>query len=681
MRNPAMKRIVLTVLAWLICAIPAFSLQDPYTLPARKITEQLVIDGIPDEAAWHSAPAVDAFTQFEPHMGAPVSMPTVAKVLYNDDWIYIAFICRDPEPDKIIVGMNKRDGLQMGVDSVTVSLDTFHDGRSAYYFRTNVIGVQHDGRISENGQVADTLWDGIWMSAGARNEDGWSAEFAIPFRHIKYHPGMDQTWGIKLSRYIPRRLEKSFWTKPVTDSYRKVSTYCSLTGLNLQASRGKLEVIPYAISSFQAGSSAQAEFGVDARYNFSQNNSGHLTVNPDFATVEADDEQVNLTRFELNLPEKRNFFLEGNDIYQQRISLFYSRRIADVTGGIKFYGKTGEFEYGALSVQTRDEDSRRTPNFSVVRLKKDVFRSSSVGLLAANRIVDGKNQGTMGVDASLDITGYFKFTGQMALSYAENGRTDGAFFLRPCYETPTFHTHIRYSYLGESFGDNANAVGFIPDDNRHELDSAVQKIFWMRNRFLDRVEYSSNYNIYWGMDKVLRSWDVFQAVTLDLHNKFSLQTRHDQEYKLYEKEYRNHRTLLELGYNTREWESARMNCTFGRNFDSEFTLWGGSVKKQVGEVFSIEYSLARLFQRPDPETESTWIHSFRMTQYFTPDLFLKFFYQTNSVIDKRSLQLVFVYRFQPPFGSIQLLYQKGSAKFGEKGEQGDTLFLKLSYVF
>ena len=681
MKMRVTKKILVTALALFFCRGAAFSLQEKYAIPARKIAEKLVIDGNPDEKAWETAPAVDTFTQFEPYQGTPASLPTLAKVLYNDDWIYFAFICNDPEPEKIIVGMNKRDGLQMGVDSVTVSLDTFHDGRSAYYFRTNVIGVQHDGRIGENGRVADTLWDGIWISAGARNEEGWSAEFAIPFRHIKYHPGVDQTWGIKLSRYIPRRMEKSFWTKPITDSYRKVSTYCALTGLNLKASRDKLEVIPYAISRFQPGSSAYADIGVDARYNFSQNASGHLTVNPDFATVEADVEQVNLTRFELNLPEKRNFFLEGNDIYQQRIKLFYSRRIADVTGGVKLYGKNGGIEYGALSVQARKEDGGRTPNFSVVRLKKDVFRSSSVGLLAANRIVDGKNQGTMGMDTSLDITDNFKFTGQMALSYGESGRTDKAFFLRPCYETSTFHTHIRYSYLGDSFGDNANAVGFVPDDDRHELDSAVQKVFWLRGRFLDRIEYNSNANIYWGMDKVLRSWDVLQAVTMDLHNKLSLQTRHNQEYKLYEKEYRNHNTRFELGYNTREWESARMSCAFGRNFDSDFTLWGGSVSRQASETFSVEYSLTRLTLRPDPEMENTWIHAIRMTQYFTPDLFLKVFYQTNSVIDKRNLQMVFVYRFQPPFGSIQLLYQKGTAEFGEKSDQGDTLFLKLSYVF
>lgn len=676
-----MKRSIMLVTASFLCWSAVFARHESYTLRAEKTTERLVIDGIPNETAWQTAPLVDAFTQFEPHKGAPASLPTTAKVLYNDEYVYFAFVCIDPEPDKIIVGRNKRDGLQMGVDSVTVSLDTFHDGRSAYYFRTNVLGVQHDGRIGENGRVADTLWDGIWISAGARNEEGWSAEFAIPFRHIKYNPGNNRSWGIKLSRYIPRRMEKSFWTKPITDSYRKVSTYCTLTGLNLKASGDKLEVIPYAITRFQSDGPAHADIGVDARYNFSQNTSGHLTVNPDFATVEADVEQVNLTRFELNLPEKRNFFLEGNDIYQQRIKLFYSRRIADVTGGVKLYGKNGGIEYGALSVQTREEDTGNTPNFSVVRLKKDVFRSSSVGLLAANRIVGGRNQGTMGVDTSLDITDHFKFTGQMALGYGESGRTDGAFFLRPCYETSTFHTHIRYSYLGEAFGDNVNAVGFVPDDNRHELDTAVSKVFWMRDRFLDRIEYNSNANIYWGMDKVLRSWDVFQTVKLDLRNKLSFQTLHDQEYKLYEKEYRNHRTQLELGYNTREWESGSISYTFGKNFDSDFTLLGGSFKKQAGEAFSLEYSLTRLTLNPDPEKGSTWIHAVRMTQYFTPDLFLKFFYQTNSVIEKRNIQMVFVYRFQPPFGSIQLLYQKGTAKFGEKGDQGDTLFLKLSYVF
>ncbi len=285
------------------------------------------------------------------------------------------------------------------------------------------------------------------------------------------------------------------------------------------------------------------------------------------------------------------------------------------------------------------------------------------------------------MDALHYFTDTFNFTGQFAISYRDGSSSDLAFFLRPSYDSRTFHTHLRYTHLGKYFGDNANAVGFIRDDNRHEFDSAVKKIFWLRKWGLDRIEYNSNYNIYWGMDKTLRSWDVWQSLTLDLQNKLRFKFRHQQEYKLFEKKFRNHNSSVDIGYNTREWQSVSISYQNGRNFDSDFTLIAGKLRQYLSRNLSLEYTLTNLSLSPDPENESTWIHVIVANQYFTKDLFLKLFYQINSVIDKRNIQVVFVYRFQPPFGLFQLAYQKGTAEFGEKGVQGHTLFLKLAFVF
>ncbi len=675
-----LKKIVLFLCFFFFSQGLIYSQFEKFTVAAIKTETPPVIDGILDDEVWENAPIVSDFIQFEPDKAKPASVKTVAKILYDNDFIYFAFLCYDPEPEKIELG-TRRDRLMMGVDSIMVDLDTFNDDRSIYYFRTNPLGVQHDGRVTDNGRVADTNWDGIWKSAGARIEEGWSAEMAIPFTTVKFQSGKNQTWGIQFSRYFPRRFEKSFWTGPFED-YRKVSVNGSLTGLDLEMTKKKLEIIPHSISRVQENEKVGFEAGLDASYAFSQSISGYLTLNPDFSTVEADWEEVNLTRFELQLPEKRNFFLEGNDAYQQRIRLFYSRRIADIYGGAKLYGKRGRYEISALSVQTREEDEEgASANFSVFRLRKDIWESSTIGFLAANRLKDGRNQGTMGLDVLHYFTDVIKFTGQFALSYGDGSRSDLAFFISPSYDSRTFHTHLRYTYLGEYFGDNANAVGFIQDDNRHELDSAVQKIFWLRKWGFDRIEYNSNYNIYWGMDKNLRSWDVWQSLTLDLQNKLRFKFRHQQEYKLFEKKFRNHNSSVDIGYNTREWQSVSISYQYGRNFDSNFTLIGGQLRQYLYRNLSLEYTLNKLFLSPDPENENTWIHVIVANQYFTKDLFLKLFYQINSVIDKRNIQLVFVYRFQPPFGLFQLAYQKGTAKFGEKGVQGHTLFLKLAYVF
>jgi len=682
-----MKKIIFALIILLISSLLVFSKEETKETFGLKIDESIKVDGFLDEPVWEKAPEISDFIQFEPERGKPASLKTTVKILYDENFIYFGFLCYDPQPEKIAARITKRDAELHDDDAVAVFLDTFHDRRNCYFFLTNLLGTQLDGRIVENGRTRETTWDGIWKSAGQMTNFGWSAEIAIDLSCIKYEPGKNRTWGLNLGRPIPRVLEKSFWTGPL-ESPLKVSQYGVLKGLDLRKAEKRAQIIPHIISKLEEGEKSELEGGIDLRYAFSQMVSGNLTVNPDFATVEADQEQINLTRFELRLAEKRNFFLEGSEIYRQRIRLFYSRRISDIYGGVKFYGKSGGYEFSGLSAQTKKEqlDGEDSANFTVFRLKKDVMKSSTIGFLAANKLVGGKNKGTAGIDTSLYFTDTFKFTGQFALSYGDYNNNNIAFFLRPSYDSATFHIHLRYTHLGRRFRDNANEVGFVRDDNRHELDSAVSKTFWLKRWGFDRIEYFSNYNIYWGLDKNLRSWQIDQELSLDLQNKFSLNIEHTSEYKAqdnerFEKDFRNYETEFELGYNTREWQHARISYGFGRNFDLDFQLVEGRLNYKLTQDFSLQYSLTRLMFEPDPEGETTWIHVIRATNYFTNDLFIKVFYQINSAIDKKNIQVLFVYRFQPPFGFIQLAYQKGTARFGERGTQGHALFLKIAYMF
>ncbi len=677
-----MKRTIALIILAMGMLFPAFGQEQAKVAAALKIAEAIAVDGALDEPSWKTAGDISDFVQFQPSRGTPASVRTVVKVLYDSRYIYFGFLCYDPEPAKIVSRVTKRDADLGTDDAVVVGLDTFHDQRTCYVLMTNILGTQYDGRIVDNGNTTDTTWDGVWKSGGRRTEFGWSAEIAVELQSLKFEPGPGRTWGFQAGRFLPRALEQSFWTGPLEQPGR-VSQFGSLTGMDLEKAGKRYQVIPHVITKFEEGKSSEFEAGLDARYAFSQTVSGNLTVNPDFATVEADQEQVNLTRFELNLPEKRNFFQEGSEIYSQRINLFYSRRVADIDAGVKLYGKSGRFEFSGLSAQTKKDDAfgLDSANFTVVRVKGDVMKSSSVGFLAANRLEDGRNRGTAGVDASLNFTDKLHFTGQLALSYGDKAKADFAFFLRPSYDTATFHFHVRYSQLGERFADNANAVGFVPDDNRRELDSALTKTFWLRKGPLERIGYESNYNIYWGFDGTLRSWQVDQALRLDLKNKFSLGIDHTREYKLYEKDFRNNETEFSLSYNEREWQSAHIEYAFGRNFDRDYRLYEAGVNYMLTRNLSLEYSLERLAFEPDPERESTWIHVIRATNYFTKDLFLKIFYQTNSSIDKHNVQVLFVWRFQPPFGMVQLAFQKGTAHFGVRGSQGNTLFLKFAFMF
>lgn len=650
------------------------------TTQPLKVFQPPIIDGVLDEESWMDAPLLTDFIQFEPDKGKPATVITELRVMYDERFLYFGFQCRDPNLEKIVLG-TERDRLYAGTDSVDILLDTFYDQRTGYYFRTNPLGVQHDGTVSNNGMVADTSWDGAWLSAGSRNPQGWSAEMAIPFSTLKHQTGDNQTWGFQASRYLPRNLEKSFWTGPLED-YRKMDGNGTLTGIDISAKAGKLQIIPHLLARFEEDAEDNWEAGLDARYDFSSSLSGHLTVNPDFATVEADQEQVNLTRFELNLREKRNFFMEGNASHDQPIRLFYSRRVSEIYGGAKLYGRICGSEVSILTAQTREDEysGLDSANYTVFRIKKGILNNSFLGFTSANRMVNGRGRGAAGIDSSLFLSSTFSIVSQLAAGYGDAAENDLAFFIRPSHDTSTFHAHLSYSYLGENFGDNVNAVGYIQDDNRNELDSAIQKIFWSEGSFLERIEYDSNYNVYWGMDRDLRSWNVDHGLGFDLRNKLSFMVRHQEEFKLYEKEFRNRQSLIQAGYNTREWQSASVSWTTGRNFDSDFNLIGAEFRRRLNEDFSLEYGLSRLALDPDPGSESTWIHSLKATQYFTRDLFVKIYLQTNSAIDKRNLQAIFAWRFQPPFGQLQLAYQRGSNRFGVGGNQSDLLFLKLALV-
>jgi hypothetical protein len=203
----------------------------------------------------------------------------------------------------------------------------------------------------------------------------------------------------------------------------------------------------------------------------------------------------------------------------------------------------------------------------------------------------------------------------------------------------------------------------------------------VRSGAFEQIQYGSNYNIYWGQSGVLRSWQIDQSVGVEFRNRWSTEASYTEEFKLFEKDYRNRQVGVDVGYNTREYNSVRLGVEVGRNFDSDFQLWTALARTKITDQLSAEYSLERLVLSPVPEGESTWIHVIRANQFFTKDLFVRVFFQTNSAIDRKNLQAVFVWRYLPPFGTIQVAYQRGTAAFGQRSDQGHTVFLKATTVF
>jgi len=675
--NPSAHTILSLILV--LCAIPLVRAEaGTFQLKAVRTDKAPTIDGSVGDQEWQDAAKAGNFIQYEPRRGEPSAFKTEALVLYDNSYIYLAFRAWDPEP--VTAQLTQRDADLLNDDAVYVLLDTYHDRQTAYYFVTNALGTQGDGRITDDGRNTSATWDAPWRCASRRTDFGWTAEFAIPLASLKYAAGEHQSWGINFVRSRRRSLEISSWAGPL-DNQARVSQAGIIAHLNLPPPVKRHEIIPYALGRVQEHASPDFDAGLDVRYAIRGGLSAYGTLYPDFATIEADQEQVNLTRFELSLPEKRPFFMEGQELFSQRIRTFYSRRISDIRFGGKLLGKQGPWTLAFLSAQSTPMEQKKEANYTVGRLQYDLFTRSVVSFMVANRHLDGVNQGSVGVDANLFFSKTTGMTAQAVKSHGPYEQGSWAYFIRPAYDSPTGHFHVRYTNLGDRFADNANVIGFISDDDRHELDSAVEKTIWLKSGLLQRLGYDSNYNIYWAQNGSRRSWKIDESIETEFRNRWSAEVKHTQEFKHFEKDFRNRQTGFELGYNTREYQSVCGSFEFGRNFDADYQLWTAGVCHKITPQLSAEYALQRLIHDPDPEEESTWIHVIRASQFFTKDLYLRVFFQTNSAIDRKNLQAVFVYRYLPPFGTIQVAYQRGTAAFGQHSEQGNTLFVKVTVVF
>ena len=544
-------------------------------------------------------------------------------------------------------------------------------------------------------------WDGSWKSAGRVTQTGWTAEVAIPFETVRFDRRTNR-WGLDVIRFIPRNLEESHWTPGLSEWFR-IAEFGSLSGLDLtDAITKNYTVIPYIQYAFTNEEQPKGEVGLDLRYSLSSNLGADLTFNPDFATVEADVEQVNLTRYELSYPEKRPFFLEGAENYSTRIRQFYSRRVGDIPWGGKINGKIGPWRINALatisdSSATAPSESGKDALYSVFRVSRELPNASNVGLIGANRTYNGENEGSIGLVGTLFFSQYLGMTSQVVRSYGDFDDGAWTYFLRPSYDSRTGHFHVRYTHVGENVQENMNTVGFIRDDNRREVDSNIRKQFWINRFGLQDLTPSVNYNRFWSQDGTLRSWEIRNNLSLNLLRNWTVKLSNTEEFKareegLFEKDFRNSVNQVDLSFDSRTGRSVSVYYGKGRNFDSDLERFGGRVNLKLTDALTATYDLTRLWFSRDPRGRSSSIHYVRATYYVNTDMYLKLSYQskydvTGSFSDPRfdlereTTQLVYVWRFFPPFGSPQLAYQQGPSQVGDRTDSYRTLFTKSSWVF
>jgi len=473
----------------------AVSLSPSFDITAVRVTTPPVIDGEVGDTEWEGATTVTSFIQYEPKRGDRSDVRTEALMLHDAGHLYVAFRAWDAEP--ITAQLTQRDADLFRDDAVAVVLDTTFDRRSGYYFITNALGTQADGRVADDGRSADATWDAPWESVARRTDYGWSAEFSIPLSSIRYVAGENRTWGINFGRSRRRTLELSFWSGPLDGQWR-ISQAGRLLGLTVPPPLDRIQVVPFGLMRLQDGMAPHREAGIDGRYALTPTTAVYGTLFPDFATIEADQEQINLTRFEVSLPEKRQFFLEGQEQFNQRFRTFYSRRIADITAGGKLLGKQGPWTMAFMSAQGDIPGADRRATYTVARAQRDVSGRSNIAIMGANRRFEGVDEGSVSADANLFFTRTFGMTAQLIKSYGRFGDGTVVFFARPSYDSPTGHFHVRYGHMGEHVADNLNGIGLILDDDRREIDSAASKTLWIGSGAFEQIRYNSNYNVYWG---------------------------------------------------------------------------------------------------------------------------------------------------------------------------------------
>jgi len=479
------------------------------TVRATRITDPMTLDGVLDEGVYARIRPIDGFLQQEPHEGQPATQKTDVWLLFDDRNLYVSARCWSTDPSRIVANEMRRDSFaNFQNDNFAVLFDTFHDRRNGVQFQSTPLGGLSDSLITDE-RDSNRDWNTVWDARARRFDQGWIVEFVIPFRSLRYPAPGPQDWGVQFRRVARGTNEFSYLTPmPAAFTQRamvRVSQAATLVGLEAPKAALNLEVKPYALGAVKTDLEASAPYsndpnaqaGIDAKYTFKNGLVADGTVNTDFAQVEEDEQQVNLTRFSLFFPERREFFLEGAGIFafggasvsprggqqgppSNTPILFYSRTIGlfeygdDETAAVpllaggRLTGRTGGYTVGAINIQQRADASIGAPstNFSVLRLKRDILRQSSVGVIFTNRSqsvnANGASQ-TLGADASFTFQRYLTIN-----TYLARTRTDGLEGNDASYRGDIAWTGDRYGFEAEHLVVERNfnpEVGFMRREN------------------------------------------------------------------------------------------------------------------------------------------------------------------------------------------------------------------------
>ena len=540
------------------------------TVRAIRLSARLAVDGRLDEEVYRSEESVSDFVQQVPVQGAPATERTEAWVLYDDVAIYVSARCWDSAPpERWVANELRRDTNQLRQnDTFGVIFDTFHDRRNGFLFYTNPLGARADQAVTDEGNL-NVDWNPVWQVRTGRFEGGWTVEMAIPFKSLRYTSGPSQVWGINIRRVIRRKNEWTHLTPipaaaGVPGGMFRLSGAGTLVDFDLPPAGKNVELKPYAISQLTTdlvrtpavNNDFHPDVGLDAKYGVTANLTADVTINTDFAQVEVDEQQVNLTRFSVVLPEKRDFFLEGRGIFDFARSgpaattsvltplLFYSRRVGlnggrviPILAGGRLTGKVGTFGVGAMNIETGEDAVSGTPatNFSVLRVKRDILRRSTIGAMVTNRSVSSTVAAApnlaYGVDAAFSFFQNVNVGGYYARSETRTlERDNDSYLTRLAYDGDRYGAQAQYMKVGDNFTPD---VGIVRRDNMRRSFASLRFSPRPRVRFkgIRQFTYEANLEYIENSAGQLETRTQAGRVAIELQNSDALSIEGGNNYE------------------------------------------------------------------------------------------------------------------------------------------------------
>ncbi|MGE3955718.1 MAG: DUF5916 domain-containing protein [Vicinamibacterales bacterium] len=674
------------------------------TVRATRVRQPIVLDGQLNEEVYARVPAIGGFLQQEPREGEPATEETEVWLLFDDRNIYVSARLHDTHPEREVITEMRRDGQGTNDnESFGIALDTFHDRRNGFLFQISLAGGLFDGYITDERDM-NRDWSTVWNGRTARAPDGWTVEMAIPFKSLRFPPGT-QAWGVNLKRVVKWKNENQYLTRmPAALGRRainKLSSAATLVGIETPQARRNYELKPYGITGLTTDSPAgvsatntgKADVGMDMKVGVTEGVTADFTYNTDFAQVEEDEQQANLTRFSVLFPEKREFFLEGQGIFSfggmssrppggggsnfgnpQQADvpvMFFSRRIGlqdgrqvPIDGGGRLTGKAGPYSIGLIDIRTANVEGLgiAPTNFGVVRVKRDILRRSAVGLLVTDRsrstIGDGHGR-TFGVDGVFSFFQNLNFNTYLAAT--DNPTLDGR---NASYRAQMDYNADRYGVQVERLTLDRN---FRPDAGFTRRTAFARNSVYLRysprpaSRTIRKWYYEGMFDYITNPDNRLESRQALLAWRAELQNGDAAAVEVAQNYESLVNPFQIEPGVvipvggygfkeLHLIYNFGPQRPVSSNLTFeyGQFYNGTRTSISTSRGRvQLNPQVSVEPGVTvNVVRMPEGDFTSTLISS-RFTYTVTPRMSLSALTQYNSSATSLSTNIRYRWEYQP----------------------------------